>query len=89
MRGRFGGVSIGEAGRTVTVGWLLRRLDTRTDVAGCESPTGACPLLAGCGLRGALRRAREAFSGELDGLMVSALPHGRVSGPVLVGLGTD
>ena len=41
------------------------------------------------GLRGALRRAREAFSGELDGLMVSALPHGRVSGPVLAGLGTD
>ena len=86
VRGRAGGVSISEAGRTVTVGWLLRRLDTRTDVAACDSPNGPCPLLAGCGLRGALSRAREAFYGELDGLIIAALPHARVSGPVLVGL---
>lgn len=86
VRGRAGGVSISSAGRTVTVGWLLRRLDTRTDVAACDSPNGPCPLLAGCGLRGALSRAREAFYGELDGLVISSLPHSRVSGPVLVGL---
>ncbi|TFD50513.1 Rrf2 family transcriptional regulator [Cryobacterium frigoriphilum] len=86
VRGRAGGVSVSEAGRTVTVGWLLRRLDTRTDVAACDSPNGPCPLLAGCGLRGALSRAREAFYAELDGLVISSLPHSRVSGPVLVGL---
>jgi len=88
VRGRAGGVSISEAGRTVTVGWLLRRLDTRTDVAACESPNGPCPLLAGCGLRGALSRAREAFYGELDDLVIATLPHSRGSGPVLVGLTT-
>ena len=88
VRGRAGGVSISDTGRTVTVGWLLRRLDTRTDVAACESPNGPCPLLAGCGLRGALSRAREAFYAELDGLVISSLPHSRGSGPVLVGLST-
>lgn len=86
VRGRAGGVSISAEGRVVTVGWLLRRLDTRTDVAACDSPNGPCPLLAGCGLRAALSRAREAFYGELDGLVVAALPHSRGSGPVLVGL---
>ena len=88
VRGRAGGVSISDTGRTVTVGWLLRRLDTRTDVAACESPNGPCPLLAGCGLRGALSRAREAFYGELDDLVIATLLHSRGSGPVLVGLTT-
>jgi Rrf2 family nitric oxide-sensitive transcriptional repressor len=88
VRGRAGGVSISEAGRTVTVGWLLRRLDTRTDVAACDTPNGPCPLLAGCGLRGALSRAREAFYGELDDLVIATLLHSRGSGPVLVGLTT-
>jgi Rrf2 family nitric oxide-sensitive transcriptional repressor len=88
VRGRAGGVSISEVGRTVTVGWLLRRLDTRTDVAACDTPNGPCPLLAGCGLRGALSRAREAFYGELDDLVIATLLHSRGSGPVLVGLTT-
>jgi len=83
LRGRAGGVRLSPEGRRVTVGWLLRVLDTRTDLAACETPNGPCPLLAGCGLRGALRRAREAFYAELDDIVIAALPHGRPSVPVL------
>ncbi|MDJ0323224.1 Rrf2 family transcriptional regulator [Cryobacterium sp. PH31-AA6] len=82
VRGRFGGVRISAAGRETTVGWLMRRLDTRADLADCETPHGDCPLSGGCGLRAALRRAREAFYAELDGTTISSLAPRRRSGPV-------
>ncbi|HAM26452.1 MAG TPA: Rrf2 family transcriptional regulator [Microbacteriaceae bacterium] len=87
VRGRFGGVRISAQGRTASVGSLLRQLDTRTDLADCETPDGKCPLHEGCGLRFALRRAREAFYAELDGAVISVLSQRRPSGPVPVSLG--
>jgi Rrf2 family nitric oxide-sensitive transcriptional repressor len=87
IRGRSGGVRISLLGRDVTVGALLRQLDTRTDLAACDTPNGPCPLINGCGLRGALRRARESFYRELDGIVIAALPHGKPGGPVLAPLG--
>ena len=87
IRGRNGGVRVSPRGREVTVGALLRQLDTRTDLAACDSTAGPCPLLSGCGLRGALRRARDAFYRELDDLVIASLPHGKPAGPVLVELG--
>ena len=39
-----------------------------------------------CGLRGALRRAREAFYRELDSVVVSTLPHQSQMEPVFVTL---
>ncbi|GAB3271320.1 Rrf2 family transcriptional regulator [Sinomonas notoginsengisoli] len=86
-RGRSGGVQLSDAGREATVGGVLRALDTRADLADCETPNGDCPLNLQCGLRGALRRAREAFYRELDGVLVAALPHERQMGPVLVRIG--
>ena len=74
-RGRFGGVWISAEGRRATVGWLLRQLDTRLDLAACETPAGPCPLLDGCGVRGALRRAREAFYVELDSVVIAEQLH--------------
>ncbi|TFC95157.1 MULTISPECIES: Rrf2 family transcriptional regulator [Cryobacterium] len=88
VRGRTGGVRISSAGRQATVGWLLRELDTRADVADCETPRGDCPLHLGCGLRVALRRAREAFYAELDDIVIGGLPHVAFLGPVLVPLPT-
>ncbi|MBG6214260.1 MAG: Rrf2 family transcriptional regulator [Cryobacterium sp.] len=87
IRGRSGGVRISALGREATVGALLRQLDTRTDLAACDTLSGPCPLLSGCGLRGALRRARESFYRELDDLVISTLPHGKPDGPVLAPLG--
>jgi len=85
-RGRSGGVRISPAGRTATVGWLLRQLDDRRDLAGCETHDGPCPLLVGCGLRGALRQAREAFYAQLDDIMIADMAPRRRSGPVPVAL---
>lgn len=73
-RGRTGGARISAAGLALGVGGLLRSLDDQLDVVGCTSETaGDCPLLAGCRLRGALNRAREAFYAELDGLTIESL----------------
>jgi Rrf2 family nitric oxide-sensitive transcriptional repressor len=88
VRGRSGGVRLSGKGRTTTVGWLLRELDEREDVVDCESLNGNCPMNNNCGLRGALRRAREAFYRELDDLVVSSLPHQAQMEPVFVMLST-
>ena len=64
-RGRIGGLSLTDAGRTVSVGWLIRRLEGDQEVIECVGAT-PCPLLAGCRLRRALADAKEAFYRELD-----------------------
>lgn len=82
-RGRFGGSRITEVGLELSVGALLRRLDEHQDVMECVTADGrSCPLLAGCRLRSALSRARQAFYAELDPLTVRDL----TNGPALVNL---
>ncbi|MBT2551505.1 Rrf2 family transcriptional regulator [Arthrobacter sp. ISL-5] len=81
-RGRNGGSRLNAAGRVITVGKVLRQLDTRTDAAECVSPSGDCPLINECRLRGALARAREAFYRELDDVVVAELPGSRQMAPV-------
>ncbi|ADT99030.1 MULTISPECIES: RrF2 family transcriptional regulator [Mycolicibacterium] len=71
-RGRIGGLSLTEAGRTASVGWLVRELEGDREVVNCQGET-ACPLIAGCRLRHALARAKEAFYAELDNYTVSDL----------------
>lgn len=73
-RGRYGGSQITAHGLQLTVGSLMRELDTRDDVVDCVSEAGVpCPLIGACKLRSALRRAREAFYAELDTLRVEDL----------------
>jgi Rrf2 family nitric oxide-sensitive transcriptional repressor len=81
-RGRNGGSRLNAAGRVITVGKVLRQLDTRTDAAECVSPSGDCPLIKECRLRGALARAREAFYRELDEVVVAELPGSGQMAPV-------
>ncbi|MBG6085181.1 RrF2 family transcriptional regulator [Zhihengliuella flava] len=72
-RGRAGGATISPRGLQLSVGELLRSLDEQLDVVDCTTGDTPCPLLAGCRLRVALRRAREAFYAELDPLTVHDL----------------
>jgi len=65
-RGRVGGLSLTEAGRTASVGWLVRRLEGDAEVIDCDGGATPCPLIAGCRLRRALGEAKEAFYRELD-----------------------
>ena len=86
-RGRNGGSRLSVAGRDVTVGQLLRALDTRTDPADCVAAAGTCPLITECRLRSALGRAREAFYRELDDIVVASLPTTRQMNPVFQAIG--
>ena len=87
-RGRSGGARLSPEGRQVTVGQMLRQLNTRQDAADCVTPNGDCPLINECRLRLALGRAREAFYRELDDVVVADLPHSQQMAPVfqLIGL---
>lgn len=86
-RGRAGGSRLSGAGRNVTVGQVLRQLDTRTDAAECVGPNGNCPLISDCKLRSALSRAREAFYRELDDIVIADLPVSRQMAPVFEMIG--
>lgn len=83
-RGRGGGLEVTGFGRSVSVGWLVRRLEGDDEVVACEGDP-PCPLRGVCGLRGALRVAQDAFYGALDPLTVADLV-ASPTGPVLVGL---
>ncbi|MFD0543687.1 Rrf2 family transcriptional regulator [Streptomyces mexicanus] len=83
-RGRGGGLSLTEAGRGASVGGIVRALEGEGDVADCEGAT-PCPLNADCRLRGALRRAQEAFYATLDPLTIADMV-APPTGPLLLGL---
>ncbi|MGW8883935.1 RrF2 family transcriptional regulator [Streptomyces sp. NPDC055749] len=83
-RGRGGGLALSEAGRSASIGALVRELEGADDVVECEGST-PCPLRAACVLRGALRRAQEAFYASLDPLTVTELV-ASPTGPLLIGI---
>jgi Rrf2 family nitric oxide-sensitive transcriptional repressor len=72
VRGRSGGVRIAATARTASVGGLVRELEGGTEVVDCDGDP-PCPLNQGCRLRGALRRAQEAFYVALDPITVGDL----------------
>jgi Rrf2 family nitric oxide-sensitive transcriptional repressor len=84
IRGRSGGVAFAEHAGELTVGHVVRAFEGDAEVVACEQP--ACPLLAGCRLRGELRRAQAAFLGVLDGVRLGDLVDGP-AGPLLLTLG--
>ncbi|MER5597144.1 Rrf2 family transcriptional regulator [Streptomyces sp. NPDC002265] len=81
-RGRGGGLSLTEKGRTVSVGAVVRSFEGEGDVVECEGAT-PCPLNTACRLRGALRRAQEAFYATLDPLTMQDIIAGP-TGPLLL-----
>ncbi|MER5323787.1 RrF2 family transcriptional regulator [Streptosporangium roseum] len=83
-RGRGGGLELTVAGRTASLGWLVRELEGEEEVVACEGET-PCPLRAACRLRGALRGAQQAFYASLDPLTVDDLV-ASPTGPVLLTL---
>jgi len=84
-RGRGGGLALTAAGRSASVGGLVRELEGTDDVVECEG-AAPCPLRSDCRLRSALRAAAEAFYASLDPLTVAELT-AAPTGPLLIGLG--
>lgn len=83
-RGQAGGLQILPEAMHRSVGELIRDLEGEAEVVDCDSP--ACPLRGTCGLRGALRRAREAFYAELDRVRIGDLVAPRNGDTVLLEL---
>ncbi|TSB19014.1 RrF2 family transcriptional regulator [Streptomyces benahoarensis] len=83
-RGRGGGLTLTDMGRTASLGRLVRDLEGVHDVVGCEDGPG-CPLRGGCRLRGALHTAQEAFYTSLDPLSINDLVE-PPTGPLLISL---
>ncbi|MEU7579174.1 Rrf2 family transcriptional regulator [Streptomyces sp. NPDC041068] len=81
-RGRGGGLALTEAGRTASVGALVRSFEGDGDVVECEG-AAPCPLNSACRLRSALRRAQEAFYASLDPLTVADMV-AAPTGPLLL-----
>jgi Rrf2 family transcriptional regulator, nitric oxide-sensitive transcriptional repressor len=86
-RGRTGGLTLTEAGRTVSVGALVRRLEGDREVVDCTG-VNPCPLLPACRLRRALAQAKEAFYTELDRYTIADLAGGATL-PVVLQLTTE
>ncbi|MGW5656168.1 RrF2 family transcriptional regulator [Streptomyces humi] len=84
-RGRGGGLTLTERGRTASVGALVRTFEGEGDVVDCEGGDRPCPLSSACRLRGALRRAQEAFYAALDPVTVADMV-AEPTGPLLLGI---
>ncbi|MER7486637.1 Rrf2 family transcriptional regulator [Streptomyces sp. NPDC126497] len=86
-RGRGGGLALTEEGRTASVGALVRSFEGEGDVVDCEGTASSspCPLSPACRLRGALRRAQEAFFASLDPVTVADIV-ASPTGPLLLGI---
>ncbi|WP_200210584.1 RrF2 family transcriptional regulator [Micromonospora coerulea] len=84
VRGRSGGVAFAERAGELTVGQVVRAFEGDDEVIACEQP--ACPLVAGCRLRGELRRAQAAFLAVLDEVRLGDLVAGP-AGALLLALG--
>ena len=83
-RGRGGGLTLTQAGRTGSLGRLVRELEGVGDVVGCDDDP-PCPLRSACRLRSALRKAQDAFYATLDPITIEDLVTAP-TGPVLLGL---
>ncbi|MER5181426.1 Rrf2 family transcriptional regulator [Streptomyces sp. NPDC002896] len=81
-RGRGGGLALTDKGRTASVGAVVRTFEGDGDVVDCEGAS-PCPLNTGCRLRGALRRAQEAFFASLDPVTVADMV-AEPTGPLLL-----
>ncbi|WP_330283790.1 RrF2 family transcriptional regulator [Streptomyces sp. NBC_00588] len=84
-RGRGGGLSLTEKGRTASVGALVRAFEGDGDVVDCEGGTTPCPLNTACRLRTALRQAQEAFFTSLDPVTVADIA-AEPTGALLLGM---
>lgn len=65
-RGRNGGLHLADAANKVTVGDIVRRMESNQRIVECLGPGSTCPIEPACGLKSAIRKATEAFLNVLD-----------------------
>jgi Rrf2 family nitric oxide-sensitive transcriptional repressor len=73
-RGRSGGVQLAMAPQEISVGAVVRTLESSDDFVECFNPeTNPCRIAGPCRFTGLLRRALDAFYRELDGKTLADL----------------
>ncbi|MGB0410318.1 MAG: RrF2 family transcriptional regulator [Pikeienuella sp.] len=77
IRGRTGGIRLARPMEDISVGDVVRRLESQTELVECmRADGGACILSPCCGLTGALAKAQSAFFEVLDGYTLADISGG-------------
>lgn len=71
IRGRSGGIRLAAPPETISVGAVVRAVETAALVECLPPRTGECRIAGVCRLKSALVRAREAFFRELDSVTLA------------------
>ncbi|HZP78142.1 MAG TPA: Rrf2 family transcriptional regulator [Pseudolabrys sp.] len=80
QRGAGGGFRLARPAPSITLGEVVRRLESRQALVECfQSDGGNCVLLPRCRLRAQLAKAREAFMRELDGTTLAQCAYPGIS----------
>ena len=67
VRGRGGGLRLGQSPATLPLGQIVRRMEPHFNIVECFDPmTNRCPITPACGLAPVLVEARDAFLSVLD-----------------------
>jgi len=67
VRGRAGGFALAQKPGSIRIGDVVRRTEATMDLVECfDRRTNTCPLARGCGLKGVIREAFDAFLTVLD-----------------------
>ncbi len=78
IRGKGGGLRLARPAGTIGLGDVIRHAEPDMALVPCFEPMNApCPIVPGCGLRGALYEARQAFLAVLDRYTLADLVHRR------------
>lgn len=74
VRGRNGGILLARAPEDIVLGDVVRKMEENFEMAECfKEGEITCPLIATCGLNGALSRALAAFFSVLDEYTIADL----------------
>jgi Rrf2 family nitric oxide-sensitive transcriptional repressor len=90
VRGRNGGLRLAEQSRTLTVGEVVRAMESDFAVVACLSSQRdehrACVIRSHCRLRGAMQAANNAFLAELDRYTIGEVAQPQAPLAALLGL---
>ncbi|NKB52595.1 MAG: iron-responsive transcriptional regulator RirA [Rhizobiaceae bacterium] len=74
VRGRNGGIRLSRPADQIRLGEVVRRVEENFEMAECfKQGEISCPLVATCGMNGALSRALQAFFDVLDEYTIADL----------------
>ncbi len=86
VRGKNGGMRLGMASETVTVGAVVRAMEEDLAVLGCLGREDFCRIQGACVLKGVLGEATRAFLAVLDNYSLSDLMAPRVNLAGMLGI---